>query len=168
MQPSDTATSEWSAHAREGWTVTGGEGSLGTTAAAASARRRRMTALGAAAGVTVAVSVIVAIVLRHNVQRSPAMRLCRSSLGSAVVAASPTTVGDLRGWEWGQPNDPNRYSLQNAWPTATSNDFAAYCTTGSSIVYTFYAVGPDRTAMKLQENPGIQGSPPPAIPPAHG
>ena len=60
---------------------------------------------------------------------------------------STTTVGDLRGWDTGNVNDINRHPLQNAWPTATSNDFAAYCTTGSSHVYTFYAVGPDRTAI---------------------
>lgn len=169
MQPSDTQRRQSGRHTRaRGGPVTGGDGSLGTTAAAASARRRRITALGAAAGVIVSLSVIVAIVLRHNVQRSPAMKLCRSSLGSAVVAASPTTVGDLRGWDYGPPNDPNRFPLRNAWPTATSKDFAAYCTTGSSVLYTFYAVGPDRTAMKLQENPGIQGSPPPAIPFGHG
>jgi hypothetical protein len=146
--------------------VTDGNGFLGTTAAAASERRRRMTALGAAAGVTVPLAVVVAIVLSHNVQRSPATKLCQSSLGSAVVAASPTTVGDLRGWDTGRFNDTNRHPLQNAWPTATSNDFAAYCTTGSSDVYTFYAVGPDRTAMKLQADIGIQGSPP-SIPPPH-
>ena len=154
--------------------MTDGDGFLGTTAAAASERRRRMTAFSAPAGATVlvavavavAVVVVVAIVLSHTDQRSPAMKLCQSSLGSSVVAASPTTVGYLRGWDTDRFNDPNPHPLQNAWPTSTNNDFAAYCTTGSSDVYTFYAVGPDRTAKELQADSGIQG-PPPSIPPPH-
>ena len=147
--------------------MTDSNGILGTTAAAASERRRRTAALSAAVGVTVPFAVAVALVLTRDVQRSPAMKLCQSSLGSAVVAASPTTVGDLRSWDTGRFDDTNRHPLQNAWPTATSNDFASYCTTGSSTVYTFYAVGPDRSAVRLQADRGIQGSPPP-IPPPHG
>jgi hypothetical protein len=124
--------------------------------------------LGAAAGVAVPVVIVVAIVAAQSLGRSPAMKLCRSSLGSAVVAASPTTVGDVRSWDTGMapPNDANPHPFDNVWPSASSGDFAALCTTGSSELYTFHAVGPDRSAVVLTKVAGIQG-PPPAVAPPH-
>jgi hypothetical protein len=125
--------------------------------------------LGAVAGVVVPVIAVMTIVAGESRERSPAMTMCRSALGSAVVAASGTTVGDVRGWDTGMapPNDANRHPFLNAWPSAAGRDFAALCTTGSPDLYTFHAVGPDRTAVVLEQVAAIGGSPP-GVPPPHG
>ena len=114
------------------------------------------------------VIVVIVSLVAGKPAPSPSMRLCRSTLGDAVVAASPTTVGDIRNWDTGMapPNDANRHPFENAWPSVPSTEFAALCTTGSSTLYTFHAVGPDGAEVQLEQVRGIQG-PPPAVPPPH-
>ena len=102
-----------------------------------------------------------------------AMSLCQSALGSAVVAASSTTVNDARGWKRGGPppmssaDAESRRPARKAWPSAASSDPAAWCTTGTGGEYTFYAAGPDGTAVQLERVGGLGPNPPdrpPAIP----
>jgi hypothetical protein len=98
-----------------------------------------------------------------------ARKLCEQALGSAVSAASASIVGDARSWEMGgpPPTSPSaaaeRKPARNAWPTAKDGDPAAWCTTGTGGNYTFYAVGPDGTAVRLEAVNGL-GPTPPASP----
>lgn len=98
-----------------------------------------------------------------------ARKLCDLALGRTVSAASATTVGDARAWEMGGPAPltpaaaASRKPARNAWPDAKDSDPAAWCTTGTGGNYTFYAVGPDGTAVRLEAVSGL-GPTPPASP----
>ncbi len=102
-----------------------------------------------------------------------AQALCEKALGHRVVAAMLTTVAEARAWEMGGPaplstqDAVKRRPARNAWPTASSSEPAAWCTSGSDGDYTSYAVGPDGTAVRLVSVSGYVQAPavgPPAIP----
>lgn len=91
--------------------------------------------------------------------------LCQFALGASVVASSSTTVAEARAWFVGGPSpatseSASRHPARDAWPGIPGDTPAAWCTTGANGNYTFYAVGPDGTDVRLETVNGVSGPPP--------
>jgi hypothetical protein len=95
---------------------------------------------------------------------SEAQNLCERALRSPVAASSAATVGEVRDFVVGGPPpltpDPSRRPARGSFATASASDRAAWCTVATGDALTFYAAGPDGTAVKLESVHGYQGAVP--------
>jgi hypothetical protein len=104
--------------------------------------------------------------------RDAAETACRRALGSAVVSAAATTVGDVRALSLGPAPAPEARAFPGAadsspaawcWTAAAGSESASPGATGST--YTAWAVGPSGAAIKLVSIAGQTATPsgPPVV-----
>lgn len=98
------------------------------------------------------------------VPQSVAQALCEHALHAHVAASALSTVGDVRDFVVGGPAplspDLSRRPARSAFPTAGRSASAAWCTVATDNTLTFYAAGPDATAVKLETVNGYHGAVP--------
>jgi hypothetical protein len=97
------------------------------------------------------------------VHTSKAQQLCEVALHRRV-AASSATVEEVHAFTVGGPTpltpDPSRRPARAAFPASSLSDSAAWCTVATTGTLTFYAAGPDGTAVRLEAVNGYSGAVP--------
>lgn len=87
--------------------------------------------------------------------------LCDDAIDRPVAASSMTSVAEVRAYETGgpppSPGDRSRHPGRAAFPSLAPTSRAAWCTVGESGSYTFFAAGPDGTAVKIESVSGLSG-----------